>query len=108
MYLREINREAGFFELLERRVNFIIDNQQCKDFKSPLYGAFLVYDNDTDDMYFDYMNPDHNACRERMNIALLLMKYLQKNDNKKVRQAIDLYMNFVFRKLIFEKPVAQF
>ena len=31
-----------FRELLEKRVRFIIENQQCLDPESPLYGAFLV------------------------------------------------------------------
>lgn len=94
--------KTNFSDLLEKRVNFIIDNQQCLDPESPLYGAFLVYDNDIDAMYFDYMNPDHNACRERMNIALMLMKYLQKKDNPKVRKAIDIYFEFVFREFYEE------
>ena len=41
-----------FGELLEKRVRFIIENQQCLDPESPLYGAFLVYDNDYDSMVF--------------------------------------------------------
>ena len=86
-----------FAELLEKRVRFIIENQQCLDAESPLYGAFLVYDNDYDSMYFDYGNPDHNACRERMNIPLLLMKYLQVKENNDVRRAVDLYIDFMFR-----------
>lgn len=86
-----------FGELLEKRVRFIIENQQCLDPQSPLYGAFLVYDNDYDSMYFDYSNSDHNACRERMNIPLLLMKYLQMKDDPDVRRAVDLYISFMFR-----------
>lgn len=96
------NVKIAFKELLEKRIHFIIKNQQCLDPKSPLYGAFLVYDNEIDSMYFDYTNGDHNACRERMNIPLLLMKYLQIKDDPEVKKAIDLYMNFVFREFYEE------
>ena len=94
--------KTNFADLLEKRVNFIVDRQQCLDRESPLYGAFLVYDNETDSVYFDYKNTDHNACRERMNIALLLLKYLQVKENPKVRAAIDLYFDFVFREFYEE------
>lgn len=92
-----------FAELLEKRVRFIIRNQQCRDPESPLYGAFLVYDNDYDSMYFDYARPDHNACRERMNIPLLLLKYLQLHDDEEVRRSIDLFVKFVFREFYEEE-----
>lgn len=92
-----------FEKLLENRAHFIVENQQCLDPKSPLYGAFLIYDNDYDAMYFDYLVPDHNACRERMNIGLFLMKYLQHKEDKAVRRAIDLYIDFVFREFYDEK-----
>lgn len=98
----KFNVKISFKELLENRIHFIIKNQQCLDPKSPLYGAFLVYDNELDSMYFDYKNGDHNACRERMNIPLLLMKYLQVKNDPEVRKAMDLYMNFVFREFYEE------
>lgn len=95
--------KADFKTLLENRIKFIIKNQQCLDKKSNLYGAFLVYDNDYDSLYFDYANPDHNACRERMNIPLLLIKYLQIKNDPEVRAAIDIYIEFVFREFYEEK-----
>lgn len=97
-----ITVKSEFKTLLEKRVKFIVRNQQCRDKESPLYGAFLVYDNDYDAMYFDYANPDHNACRERMNIPLLLIKYLQKHDDKEVREAVDLFIEFTFREFYEE------
>lgn len=95
--------KKNFRSLLEDRVHFIVRNQQCLDQKSPLYGAFMVYDNEYDSVYFDYKNTDHNACRERMNIPLLLMKYLQVKDDAEVRRAIDLYIEFMFREFYEEK-----
>ena len=92
-----------FAGLLEKRVRFIVRNQQCLDPESPLYGAFLVYDNEYDSMYFDYWNPDHNACRERLNIPFLLLKYLQIHNDAEVRAAIDRFIKFVFREFYDEK-----
>lgn len=94
--------KQNFQELLEKRVRFIVQHQQCLDPESPLYGAFLVYDNEYDSPYFDYSNGDHNACRERMNIPLLLMKYLQIRNDPEVRAAIDLYIQFMFREFFEE------
>lgn len=94
--------KSDFKTLLEKRVNFIVDNQQCMDKESPLYGAFLIYDNEYDAMYFDNSTSDHNACRERMNIPLLLIKYLQIKDDKKVRAAVDRFIDFVFREIYEE------
>ncbi len=61
-----------------------------------------MYDNEYDAMYFDYANPEHNACRERMNIPLLLIKYLQKHDDKEVCEAVDLFIDFTFREFYEE------
>ena len=97
------NVKTEFKMLLEKRVRFIVENQQCLDPESPLYGAFLIYDNDYDSMYFEYSNPDHNACRERMNMPLLLMKYLQVKNDPEVRKAMDLYIEFVLREFYDEE-----
>ncbi len=92
--------KCNFRELVKKRAHFIIVNQQYLDSQSPLCGAFMVYDNDYDSVYFDYINTDHNACCERTNIALFLIKYLQHNEDKEVRHAIDLYIEFVFREFL--------
>ncbi len=91
-----------FDEFLEKRIHFIVDHQQCKDPESPLYGAFLVYDNETDSMYFDYFNPDHNANRERLAMSFLLIKYLQFKPDPKIRAAVDLLIQFIFREIYEE------
>ena len=86
-----------FAKVLEDRVHFLIRHQQCKDPESPLYGAFLIYDNETENTYFDISNPDHNACRERLAIAFLLLKYLQMKEDAEVRSALMRFSDFVFR-----------
>lgn len=92
-----------FAKLVEKRVNFIVDHQQCLDQDSPLYGAYLIYDNTLSSQYFDFFIGDHNACRERMNMPLTLIRYLQLHDDEKIRKSVDLYMDFLFREFYEEK-----
>ena len=89
----------SFGQLLRDRVRFILTHQQCNDPESPLYGAFLIYDNETENTYFDFSNPDHNACRERLNIAFLLLKYLQMHEDAELRAALMRFSDFIFREI---------
>lgn len=91
-----------FFKMLEERLNFIVDTQQYLNKNSPLYGAFLIYDNKEKHLVFDDAFGDHNACRERIGMALLVAKYLQTHKNVKFEQALDLYIEFVKREFYEE------
>lgn len=91
-----------FMELVEKRINYIVDRQQCLDASSPLYGAYLIYDNVINAPFFDFFNTDHNACRERMNMPLAIIKYLQGHDNAKIKRSIELYMDFLYREFYEE------
>lgn len=91
-----------FAELVRRRVHFIVDRQQCLDKESPLYGAYLIYDNKADSPYFDFFNTDHNACRERLNMPLVIIRYLQLCEDEKVRRSLDLFIEFMFREFYEE------
>lgn len=91
-----------FGKLLEKRAHFIVENQQCLDKESPLYGAFLIYDNENKSQFFNDFFHDHNACRERINMGLVLLKYLQVKDDAQIRKAIDLYIDFIFREIFDE------
>lgn len=98
----EFNVKIPFAELCRRRVHFIVEKQQCLDTESPLYGAYLVYDNKTKSQYFDFFCTDYNACRERMNMPLFIIRYLQLHDDEAVRRSLDLYMDFLFREFYDE------
>lgn len=89
--------------LIEKRIHYIVNRQQCLDRESPLYGAYLVFDNKLEAPFFDYFNTDHNACRERMNMPLAIIRYLQQNRDDKVRQSLELYMDFLYREFFEEK-----
>lgn len=90
-------------ELIERRINFIVSNQQCLDSKSPLYGAYLIYDNKLGSTYFNDAIPDHNACRERIGMALLICRYLRTHADQRIRDSFDLFLNFVYREFYDEE-----
>ncbi len=89
-------------EIVEKRLNFIVDTQQYKNENSPLHGAFLIYDNKEKHHVFDDAFGDHNACHERIGMSLLLVKYLQTHENEKMRKALDLYIEFVKREFYEE------
>ena len=99
----EFNVKIPFSRLVKERVYFIAEKQQCLDENSPLYGAYLIYDNKLKTQYFDFYNTDHNACRERMNMPLTLIRYLQLTGDKKIRKSIDLFIKFLFREFYEEK-----
>lgn len=99
---------SKFDDLVKNRINFIIDNQQYKRKDSPLYGALLAYDNKEEHIVFDDSVFDHNACRERVGMALLIARYLRNNENKKIRDALDLYIAFVKREFYDEETGAVF
>ena len=98
----EFNVKPPFAELVRRRLCFIAGRQQCLDPDSPLYGAYLVYDNETESQYFDFFNTDHNACRERLNMALTMIRYLQLREDEYLRASLDLFVKFLFREFYEE------
>lgn len=83
--------------LIEKRIDFIVDNQQYEREGSNLNGAYLIYDNKTKRMVFDNRVHDHNACRERIGMALVITKYLQKNKNEKFYNSLMKFVEFVVR-----------
>ncbi len=89
--------------LLKTRIDFIIDKQQCMDSNSPLYGAYLVYDNEEDRQYFDYAVLDHNANRERLGMSLTILKWLGTHEDARARRSLDLFTEFLLRECVDEE-----
>lgn len=87
-----------FGELLEKRVRFILKHQQMKDPASPLYGAFLIYDNEEHAPYYDYIWRDHNSSGERGSMGLLICRWAQLHpEDAKAQQALELYEEYLLR-----------
>ena len=105
----EIETKAVFFvqipfvELIKKRAEFIVKNQQFHCPESPLDGAFLLYDNQDKCTYFDEIDGDMNASRERLMIGLFLVKYLQYFPDEKMKESLMKYYKFVSREFYCEE-----
>lgn len=85
-------------DLVRARVRFIVERQQCLDEKSPLYGAFLPYDNEDERQFFSAEWRDMNACRERTAMPIMLARYLQRHgEDSAALRALDLWEKFALR-----------
>jgi hypothetical protein len=89
--------------LIENRLKFIVEKQQCLDKNSPLYGAFLIYDNEDLRQYCNLQWADHNPCRERFGMAILLVKWLQTHKNPEWEKRVNLFTEFLCREALEEK-----
>lgn len=89
-----------FMRLVEKRVRFIVEKQQYHCPQSCLDGAFLIYDNREENLIYDAVVTDHNACRERVGMALLLTKYLQKRSDRRLQEALEAYIAFLYREFL--------
>lgn len=87
-------------DLIKKRINFIVDNQQYHKQGSPLDGAFLIYDNEEKYHVYDSVITDHNASRERMGMTLLIIKYLQNQTNHKFNNALNKCIKFITREVV--------
>lgn len=107
----EVNGRRGFAyffvslpleTLQKKRAKFIVKNQQCLDKDSPLYGAYLIYDNEEKRQYFSYVFTDHNANRERMSMSLFLVKYMRKTGDRSIEKSLYLFNEFLLRECVEE------
>lgn len=99
-------------ELACRRCGFIAEKQQCRDRESYLYGAYLIYDNEEKQQYYEHLN-DHNGGRERVSMGILMAFYLRKcllRDKdpetgkfyEKLTESLNLFAKYVIRELFDE------
>lgn len=89
--------------LIKNCLDFIVEKQQCNDERSPLYGAFLIYDNEEQRQYYNADRRDYNACRERFGMAILLAKWLQSHDDPYFRESLDKFTLFLLRESVDEE-----
>ncbi|KAK1569798.1 six-hairpin glycosidase [Colletotrichum navitas] len=97
-------------DLIESRINFIVDKQQVKDADDLLYGAYVIYDNQTEASPFYETQQDRNAGRERVGMGVLIGRWLKKKPDGKLRDSFTAYYSFVCTKLqaengfVFDAP----
>ena len=92
-----------FPELVAKRVATILRENQCLDPKSPICGAYVIFDNEENVQYYDYLFGDHNAARERVGMGLLLARWAQRHPSDAIRRSLDLYERFLVREVFDEK-----
>ncbi len=88
-------------KLASNRCHFIAEYQQCRDTKSHLDGAYLIYDNEEHQHHYDHLN-DHNGGRERVGMGVLLAYYLQHYPDARLQASLDRYIEYVLRELFDE------
>ena len=99
----EIHTYAEFFvsekpdKVIRKRLAFIAEKQQYRRRGSQLDGAYLIYDNEKEYPIFNTAVRDHNACRERMGMALLMCRYLQEHEDDFLRSSLDDFVTFLER-----------
>jgi len=92
--------------MIKNRIDFILDKQQMNDKSDPRYGAYMVYDNETESIYKDnYLNlpspVDLDEGAERTGMALLIAKWMEQNPkvNPSIMTSLTNYYNFLRNKL---------
>ncbi len=88
--------------LAGKRLHFIAEHQQCRDEKSHLNGAYLIYDNEERRQYYGHRN-DTNGGRERVGMGILFACYLKHCPDAKLRESLDRYVEYVLRELYDEE-----
>lgn len=89
-------------QLIDARVRFLIAHQQKSAPGQPVDGAFVAYDNDTQQQILEKAE-DQNAGRERVGMGVLLALYLPRVQDAALRaeitHALDRYLAFVTKHL---------
>lgn len=85
-------------ELVERRCRFIAEKQQYHHTGSMLDGAYLIYDNQENKLYYSHLD-DHNGGRERVCMGILMAKWLQTNPDDALQRSLDQYVAYIYREL---------
>ncbi len=95
--------QIPFAELVKKRVEFIVKKQQYHNPKSPLDGAYLIYDNEEESVYFDNVCLEFCASNERLVMGLLVAKYLQYNKDDALYESLMKYYRFITREVYDEE-----
>lgn len=88
----------GLMDMAERRCRFIAENQQYQNEKSCLNGAYLLYDTEEKQVYYEHLN-DHNGGRERVGMGILMAHYLKLCPDAALEKSLDAYVAYVLREL---------
>lgn len=84
--------------LLERRCGFLAEKQQYHGKVASLEGAYLIYDNEEEQLYYSH-DHDHNGGRERLAMGALMALALQDRSCPAWEKSLDDYIAYVYREL---------
>lgn len=88
--------------LIDNRVNFIIQHQQMNKISDPRFGAYMVYDNEGDSLYTNFKknvnSSDRDEGRERIGMGVFVAKWLQHHTDSTVYTSFMRYVKFVREK----------
>jgi hypothetical protein len=89
--------------LIVKRAEFILANQQMKDTADARFGAFMVYDNETDKIFLNdrpsVSRSDRDEGRERVGMGNFLALYYWQHPNKNIKKSLVEYADFLRNKL---------
>lgn len=94
---------SGEDELLRKRVDFIIGHQQMNDANDLRDGAYMVYDNETDEIFLNDRPSvsfhDRDEGAERLGMGVLLAKQYLLTHDPHIKASLMRYVKFVRERL---------
>ncbi len=89
--------------LIQKRVDFIVKNQQMNNSTDPRNGAYMIYDNETDKIYLNNTPnanpPDRDEGGERVGMGVLLAKFYLLTHEQALKTSLLKYAKFLREKL---------
>ncbi len=95
----KVNILRALDDMLIKRAEFITQKQQYHKDGSCLDGAYLIYDRKTGRQYYNERFTDHNACRERLSMGVVVAQALQKKFDADMMQSLIKHRQFIEREV---------
>lgn len=90
-------------EIIKKRAEYIIQNQQMNNHNDPRYGAYMVYDCEDDILFLNDIktvsSPDRDEGAERLGMGVFLAKQYMLTKDNKIKWSLLRYSSFVRNKL---------
>ena len=86
--------------ILERRARFITEKQQYEGEDPRLQGAYLIYDRETDSLYYNKGFADHNCARERLSMGALVAASLARKYDPRIADSLRKHRTFIEREIL--------
>ena len=96
---------SDFRGIIERRLDFVLERQRYFNPSDPRDGAFLPYDNETDEQYCDWLQQKHrydmDEGRERIGMGIAIVEAMRDigYSNPKALDALKKYAAFIRTRL---------